>query len=309
MSSSGWHLKAVADDAFEFWGESISLKGSATPYVLTRVMIFGLFATVVTAIDLNVNLPDLRIPLTPYEIVGAALALLVGLRTNAGLERWWEARKLWGAILNQSRNLAIAGLAYGPADPAWRDRFVRTAIVFAHVARRSLRGQRDLPEVAKLLGAEEAVRIATAEHMPSAVSRTLADLLRDALDGGMDPLAFNQIEAQRGLLIDDLGGCERILKTPLPIAYSIQIRRFIVLFLLTLPFGIVDKVFYWLTPIATMFAAYPMLALDKIGTELQFPFSPTRLNHLPLDDITTTIERNLLALLETKTPQPLHGLD
>jgi ion channel-forming bestrophin family protein len=281
-----------------FWIEAITIQGSATPLVLGRVAMFGVIALVVTAIDRYEHLPNLGIDVAPYEVAGAALGLLLVLRTNAGYDRWWEARRLWGGIVNQSRNLAIAALAYGPDDPAWRDRFVRRVAAFAHVSRRSLRGERGLPEVAALLGPDEAARIAAAEHMPGAVARALGDDLRLACDRlGMDRFAFLQADRERAALIDHLGGCERILRTPLPRAYTIQIRRFILLFLGMLPFALLTKV-GWLTPLITVLVAYPIFSLDHIGSELQDPFSIGRLNHLPLDDICATIEGNLLALLD-----------
>ena len=100
----------------------------------------------------------MSIEVGPHEVAGALLGLLLVLRTNAGYERWWEARKLWGGIVNQSRNLAMAALAYGPDDPAWREQIVRWTAAFAHVARASLRGERDVPELVALLGREEAGR-------------------------------------------------------------------------------------------------------------------------------------------------------
>jgi putative membrane protein len=292
----GWRGKDLIDDS-EFWSESLAVEGSATPYVLVRVLIMGAWAAILTFIHRHENLPDLGIELAPYEIAGAALALLVGLRTNAGYDRWWEARKLWGGIVNETRNLAIIGVCYGPSERSWRERFVRYVASFAHVTRCSLRNQKDMPEVVQLLGPEKAELISAADHRPLYVSSALAGMLKEALDRGMNRQAFLQGEMQRCLLVDHLGACERILKTPLPRAYAISIRRFIVLFLLALPFAIVLKL-GWLTPIGTMLAAYPLFSLDKIGTELQNPFSLERLNHLPLDDITSTIERNLLALLD-----------
>jgi ion channel-forming bestrophin family protein len=297
----GWRRDDLLDDEADFWGETVRVEGSATPYVMVRVVLFGAFAAAVTGIHKNVYLPDLGIDLTPFEVAGAALAVLVGLRTNTGNDRWWEARKLWGGIVNQSRNLGIIAVAYGPTDHAWRDRFARYIAVFAHVTRRSLRRQADLPEVVALIGPEETARIAAAKHRPSFVAGVLADMLRVALDGGMPAASFHQAETQRAALIDHMGACERILKTPMPPAYSIQIRRFVVLFLLAIPFGIVLKV-GWLTPLVTMLVCYPLLSLDKIGTELQYPFSPNRLNHLPLDDFTTLIERNLLAMIGAARP-------
>ena len=107
------------------------------------------------------------------------------------------------------------------------------------------------------------------------------------------------MDRRRNALIDDVGACERIMKTPLPKAYAIQIRRFVIIFLFTLPFGLLDRI-HWLTPVVVILVAYPILALDKIGEDLQFPFLRSSLNHLPLDDICGTIESDLLALLEDR---------
>ncbi len=150
--------------------------------------------------------------------------------------------------------------------------------------------------LSNLVGTVKAQRIASVEHMPTAVALAIGQLLREGADKGMDRFAFVRAEEERAKLIDHIGGCERILKTPLPEAYSIEIRQFIFVFLVALPFGILLKV-DWLTPVVTMLVAFPILALDEIGVELQNPFSRHRLNHLPLDEICENLERNLMALV------------
>jgi putative membrane protein len=279
-----------------FWTEICPFRASVTPYVLRRTLVFGLIAFVVTLVEKLPHFPPVAIPLAPYEVLGVALGALLVLRTNAGYDRWWEARKLWGGIVNQTRNLAVEALAHGPDDPEWQRRVVTWTAAFAHACRRSLRSQRQLPELAPLVGKVKAERLASVEHMPTAVALLLSQILREGAERGMDRFAFLRAEEERCLLIDHLGGCERILKTPIPPAYSILIRQFIFIFLVTLPFGLLLKV-DWLTPLVTMFVAFPILALDEIGVELQNPFSTRRLNHLPLDSICETIERNLMALL------------
>jgi ion channel-forming bestrophin family protein len=283
----------------DFWAHVFDSDGQRERQVTRSILAFSIFAALVWFIDWVTPVEiDLGIAVAPYEFAGAILGSLLVLRTNAGLDRWWEARKLWGGITNQSRNLAVIALANGPDDPVWRREFVGWVIAFAHVTRRSLRGERTIKkEVAAMVGAEQAERISEAQHMPTAVSMKLASLLRDARDQGiLDSFAFLKADEQRGLLIDHLGGCERILKTPLATAYVVLIRRFIVLFLLTLPFALLRRV-EWQTPLVTMLVAYPILALDHIADDLQHPFSTRSINHLPLDDITATIEANLLALL------------
>ena len=282
-----------------FWREAVALRGSATPRVLASVFVFGALALLVWQAARYAEREfgiGLVLEVAPYEIAGAALGLLLVLRTNAGYDRWWEARKLWGGIVNQSRNLAIAAVNYGPDDPEWRGRVVRWVAAFAHVCRRSLRGERELPEVAALVGPKEAASVAAADHMPSFVAGAIARLL-----GRISGLAFLRAEQERSLLIDHLGACERILKTPLPVAYAIKTRRFILLFLATLPFALLHKLETgWLIPLVTMLVAYPLLSLDRIGEELQNPFAKRNLSHLPLDEICATIERNLIALLENR---------
>jgi putative membrane protein len=155
-----------------------------------------------------------------------------------------------------------------------------------------------------LLGIEETARIEGTNHMPSYVALQIAAILRGGYDRlSLDRVALLQAERSRANLVDHLGGCERIVKTPLPLAYRIMIRRLIVLFLATLPFALLPKI-GWLTPLVTFMVAYPILELDVIGTELQNPFNRHNMGHLPLDDICETIEENVLALAGTKPLAP-----
>ncbi len=288
-----------------FWREAFALRGSITPQVMLSVLAFGLAASGICGVSWLVEkLYQLKIalPIVPFEFAGAALGLLLVLRTNAGYDRWWQARILWGGIRNQTRNFVIGAMAYGPANSEWREKIVRWAAVFPHVARLNLRGELSSSEVARLVGQENADKVAAADHMPSFVALKLAELLREACDRlEMDRYAFIQVDRERALLIDHIGACERILKTPLPRVVSIKIRRFILMFLLTLPFALLHRVGdYWLVPFITMLVAYPLLSLDQIGVELENPFSTSNLSHLPLDEFSATIERNLLGVLKMK---------
>jgi putative membrane protein len=253
----------VLEDSRNFWRVALAWQGSVTPLVMPQVLFFGLIATVICIFSwLEERLYQLKLGLeiAPFELAGAALGLLLILRTNAGYDRWWEARKLWGGIVNQSRNVVISALSYGPADPVWRERFVKWAAVFPHVARCSLRGEQPSPEVAALVGQDGSAQIAASAHMPSFVALQLADLLREACDAfNMDRFAFMQVDRERAALID-----------------------------------------HWLVPLITMMVAYPLLSLDQIGIELQNPFSKANLSHLPIGEISANIERNVLGLLKEK---------
>ena len=130
---------------------------------------------------------------------------------------------------------------------------------------------------------------------------------------GMSRYAFLQAEQQRSMIIDYLGGCERIRNTPLARASAIQVRQFILMFLVALPFALMgeftDSTTFaiaglefnhgiYLIPLFIMLLALPMLSLDRIGMELQNPFDTRRIDHLPLDAICHTIERNLMEVLK-----------
>lgn len=295
----------ILQDRHAFWRQAFAWQGSITPLVVPYVLAFGVIAAAVCGLGWLVERfcqVSIGLEIAPFEVAGAALGLLLILRTNTGYDRWWEARRLWGGIVNQSRNITISALSYGPADRVWREKFVRWAAVFPHVARCSLRGEQPSPEVAALVGPEGSAQIAAAAHMPSFVALTLADFLREAYDSHkLDRFAFLQVDRERAALIDHIGGCERILKTPIPLVYAIKIRRFIALFLLMLPFALLHRINGdWLIPFITMLVAYPLISLDQIGIELQNPFVVTNLSHLPLADITATIEKNLVGLLDGK---------
>lgn len=308
-------VEADSSLSYSYWLGTFIIRGSVAPRVLLDVLGFGLLtvAIVVTTQWLErIFRVELSVPVGPFEAAGAILGLLLVLRVNTGYSRWWEARVLWGGIVNQSRNLAISGLAYGPRNTRWRSRFVRWIAVFPHVCRRSLREQRTFPELERLLSDESQEWIKKSEHMPNAVSSEIAMLLFEARSLGMDGFAFHICERQRSSLIDHLGGCERILKTPLARSGAIQVRQFIFLLLITLPIGLMKSFDSessipfslghathqaWIIPLYVMLLAYPLLSLDRIGMELQNPFSTLRIDFLPLDSICTAIERNVLELL------------
>jgi len=295
-------FSAKVDEAMEhrnFWGEVFTLQNSVTPCIKWRLVSFGLIATAVWLVGTYTQwIPSSDI--APYELVGAALAVLLMLRTNTGYDRWYEGRKLWGGIVNQSRNLAQIGVSYGPRDAKWRRDFVRWVAAFPYACCDSLRGACDMKPLRELLGERAAEELAAAQHKPLYVTQQLARMLNQAVsDEQMDRFAFMEAEHQRALLIDHIGACERIMKTPLALALSVKIRRFLVLYLIALPFGIFDRAGI-ATPLIVMLVAYPLISLDQISVELQNPFSTQRLSHLPLGEISQTIQRNVLALAEAK---------
>ena len=266
-----------------------------------------MFAAVVCLIDSRTPHP-IGIEVAPYEVAGAALSLLLVLRTNAGYDRWWEGRKLWGGVVNQCRNLAGGALAYGPRDQAWRGQVIRWIAAFPHVLRRACGANGRWPAPTQHGPNSTRSRPSSARKRPGELPRPITCPVmsspnwhdcsrRRSIPAGSTATRSSKWTGNAALLIDHCGGCERIQDTPLPQAYSTQIRRFLLLFLAALPFALIFRIDWRLTPLVTLLIAYPILALDEIGSELQQPFSRHSLNHLPLDAICERLEKNLLDML------------
>lgn len=280
-------------EAKSFLTTALAWTGSVTPRVLPRVFISAVYALVVVYVA--TLFPQFSIPITPFEYSGAVLGLLLVLRVNQGLDRWWEARKVWGSIVNQSRNLAIIGYEYTSQKDEVVSNFLSWVASWPHVMRESLRRENTLVEVEKLLGKAETNAIRKTQHMPIYVGTRIARLLSELRSRGLDDFSFQRAERERAILIDDIGACERIRNTPMPLVLAIKTRRFIFLFLLLLPWALIERT-DWLTPLVVALASYPLFSLDEIGAELQNPFSPRNLSHLPLNTICDTIENNVLSI-------------
>ncbi|HWL10737.1 MAG TPA: bestrophin family ion channel [Planctomicrobium sp.] len=279
-----------------YWKDVFAIRGTVTPQIQWTVLIFGLWGAFVWWFTDHYLKLQIGLGVAPYEIIGAVMALLLVLRTNSGYDRWYEGRKLWGGIVNQCRNLGIISVAYGPDHAHWRDSMLRWASAFPFIAKHSLRGENDYSDLLSILPKEDVKKIQEARHTPIYAAARIAQLLKQARDEyGMDGFAYMKAEEQRVLLIDYLGSCERILKTPLARVISVKVRKFLFLFLMVLPVAIVDKSGV-MTPFLTILVAFPLLSLDQIGIELENPFSKTRLSHLPLDQIGETIHDNLNSL-------------
>jgi len=278
-------------EAKDFIRTALAWTGSVTPRVLPRVFIAALYALGVCYAYRS--FPSFSLPITPFEYSGAVLGLLLVLRINAGMDRWWEARKIWGSIVNQSRNLAIIGFAYSKDGDPVAARFLRWVAAWPHVMRESLRKEKGLKAVQNLLGSEETMRIRERDHMPTYVGVRIAKQLTELRQRGLDDFAFQRAERERALLIDNIGACERIRNTPIPYVLAVKIRRFILLLAILLPWALVARAGFF-APLVTALALYPLFSLDEIGAELQNPFSPRNLSHLPLTGICNTIESNVL---------------
>lgn len=265
--------------------------GSLSSGVFFRVVAFG---TIAGAVSLaNRYGVHLALSIGYHEIAGAVIALSLAFRTNTGYARFWEGRTLWGALVNASRNLARTVDVHARPDSDEMKQFARWIVVYAHTTRRSLRDQLQDEEIAALITPLELETLRAQTHRPLAAAVELSRQLRDLAEKhAMNPFMVVQAESLIANLVDYLGGCERIRRTPTPYGFVLLVRRCIVLFLASLPLALVDSL-GMLSVLITMAVAYPVLMIEAVANELDDPFGHDA-NDLPLSRICATIEKNLL---------------
>ena len=231
-----------------------------------------------------------------HGLIGVVLGLVLVFRTNTAYDRWWEGRKLWGALINHSRNSAIKiNSMLDPADTETRVYFSRTIANFAIALKSHLRKQKNLEEL-DFEGLDYADSLKKTGHVPNtlvnALQKRLNKLLKEnKITGDQFRVANRELEG----LIDVLGGCERIMKTPIPYSYSMWVKKVIFIYLITLPLGLITALHYWAIP-ATVFVAYTLAGLELIGEEIEDPFG-TDVNDLNTEDMAATIKNNVAEIL------------
>ena len=273
-------------------GVLVSPRGSLSHGVGARVIFFSLVALAV-GIANRLGHHWVRLPVGLYEVSGVVIALILSFRTNTAYNRFWEGRTLWGGVVNVCRNLQ-RGLRFHAqlSDDEVRE-VSRWIVVFAHAMRRHLRGQDEAPEITRLLSAPDGERLRQAPHRPLFAAEQLSARVASlAQSGRLVPMMQQHHEALVATLVDYLGGCERILKTPTPLGYILLLQRCITFYIATLPLALVEELGLLCVPV-TMMAAYLVLMIEGLGRELDDPFGHDP-NDLPLSRICETIERNLL---------------
>jgi putative membrane protein len=242
-----------------------------------------------------------------YTLYGTAIALFLGFMVNASYARWWEARTLWGSIVNHSRNLARqATTLLDPSVPGARpeiiDEIVRAQIAYVQSLRTSLRGQPLPPEVDVYLDEAAVDRVRGATNAPTAVLTHIGTLLSEAHRRGMvDHISRVQVDSTLSVLTDSQGGLERIKKTPLPVQYRFLPSFFARAFCIVLPFAVYADLQWW-TPVGSGLVGMMFLLAVQVGRDLADPFLD-RVHDVPMTAICRSIEIDLLEMIGGETPE------
>lgn len=269
----------------------VTVRGSSSRGVGARVLVFGAIATAVVVADMLGA--TVHLPAGVHETSGVVIAVMLTFRTNTAYTRFWEARSLWGTIVNASRNLANVANSHVRTSSAECTSFLQWIVTLAWVTRRRLRNELEWPEVRRLLGDDAVSELAKAPNASTFAARQLSTYIaRWDSESRLSPMMSPHAQQLVAGLVDAVGGCERIAGTPIPLGHVLLIERFLALYLATLPFMLVTRV-EALTPLVTVAIAYPLLLLDALGAELESPFGHEP-NHLPLSRICARLHTELL---------------
>jgi len=241
---------------------------------------------------------------SPFSLMGVALAIFLGFRINVSYDRYWEARKLWGALLVEARNLSRQALTLS-GESAQPRPFVLGLMAFTYAMRNQLRGLPPTTGLEGLIPRELQDKLEHYRFAPSAILLWLGNWLREhRLNGAADGLQAQQMERSLNDLSAALGGCERIANTPLPFTYTVILHRSSYLYCMLLPFGLVDSIGL-MTPLVVAFVSYTFFALEALSDEIENPFG-TQPNDLALDAMCASVEASLREMLgETPAAIPL----
>lgn len=225
-----------------------------------------------------------------HSLLGFVLSLLLVFRTNTAYDRWWEGRKLWGKLVNDSRNFVIKINSILPETDTKNRQQIGKYLKFfpyflsSHLSKESTRLVLDeeFSDLAKELQ----------HHPPSELIFLLTKKLYQLRkEGKISDTEMLFLDTQLSGFLDVCGGCERIKNTPIPYSYSSFIKKFIIFYVLALPIANVVNLGIFMAPI-TMFVYYVLMSLELIAEEIEDPFNNDE-NDIPMEAISQNIERSI----------------
>jgi len=243
---------------------------------------------------LNKYLPEFNVKLfknaySIHTLIGFVMGLLLVFRTNTAYDRWWEGRKQWGALVNNTRHSAIKINSLLP-DSEEKSDFIQLIIAFPAVLKNHLRDINNVDELD--LRDELKNELKKYDHLPNGLGAMMyTQLNKWKTNNTVSDIDILLIDKEIKSFIDILGACERIKNTPIPFSYTIFIKKFIFIYVLTLPFGFIPDFGYWTIGI-TAFVFYVFVSIELIAEEIEDPFG-TDDNDLPTNELSEKIKINI----------------
>lgn len=231
-----------------------------------------------------------------HSLLGIVLGLFLVFRTNSAYDRWWEGRRLWGSLVNSTRNLALKLNAYiSRENHEDRDWFAKMIPNFVFATKENLRRGVQLAEL-EVVSETFIEDLKKYKHKPNRLSAMLYERVNAMYKRG-DLTGDQLITVDKELkdLIDFMGGCERIKNTPIPYSYMMYIKKFIFIYIITLPFGFVTDSGYF-TILIVLLVTFVLMSVELIAEEIEDPFGYD-LNDLPTDELSLKIKDNVAEIL------------
>ncbi|MCW3167733.1 hypothetical protein OMO38_04245 [Chryseobacterium sp. 09-1422] len=231
-----------------------------------------------------------------HSLLGFVLSLLLVFRTNTAYDRWWEGRKLWGKLVNDTRNFAIKISIILTDNRESADQISKYLKFFPHLLAKHLS-----QESTRLALDEDYSEIKNSlkNHGPNDLIIQLTEKLYQLKkQGKISDVEMLYLDTQISGFLDVCGGCERIKNTPIPYSYSSFIKKFIILYVLALPVAYVINLGLFMIPL-TVFVYYVLMSLELIAEEIEDPFNNDE-NDIPMETIAQNIERNVHQIMGGK---------
>lgn len=272
-------------------------KGSVLPQLLPRLLLLLLFSFLVVYFKPYLIQYNLHVNPAIFTLFGIALAIFLGFRNSVSYDRFWEGRKLWGALLNDTRSLARQSITLinDSTYDIKRENFTNLLIAFVYSLKHQLRETDATEDLNRLLPKDFTEQLKEIQYKPVIILRELGLWVKNAkAENKIDSITQLAFEENLNKLSDIVGGCERIASTPIPYTYSVLLHRTVYSYCFLLSFGFVETM-GWITPFIIVFIAYTFVALEAIADELENPFG-LQPNDLALDTMSQVIENTLLEL-------------
>ncbi|MFD1165957.1 bestrophin family protein [Sphingobacterium daejeonense] len=270
--------------------------GSVLPQVLPRLILLTVLS--IAVVYFHGTLLSYKVPLNPapFTLFGFVLALFLGFRNSASYDRFWEGRKLWGSLLNVSRSLTRQVLTLNRnIDQESIKEFINLLSAFVYALNHQLRKTDSSDDLKEKLSSSDYQLVINSKYKPALILNLIGDWVgKQKLKGNLDSIQQASIDQNLNTLSDVLGGCERIVSTPIPYSYQVLLHRTIYIYCFLLPFGLVDSL-SWFTPFIVAFIAYTFVAFEAIADEIEEPFGQEA-NDLALNSMSVMIEESIKEL-------------
>lgn len=255
------------------------------------------YSSVLTYLEVEMQVIKLRSTTVLHSLLGFVLSLLLVFRTNTAYDRWWEGRRLWGDLVNNTRNLMLKLNAFIPSEKKELKNNFRILISnYPFALKEHLRGgykEQLLEDHVNL----RAIDLKKYDHIPNRIAQQIyievENLRKENIISEEKLIVLNE---EMRSFTNIAGACERIKATPIPYSYSTFIKRIIFLYIITLPLGLVDD-FKWASIPMVLFVFYAFASLELIAEEIEDPFGYED-NDLPTDEISERIKKNLIEIIK-----------